>query len=258
MNLNIINELQSDSNLKMQPKYEDFDWCLNDRAKPGIGNRELAYSIRVSSVKSDEIRKFYLNKYLEDCLNTDENLKLSDLDTEFFEFDEVQKMLKIKNMIIKIEKIKSTEIKDYCMTKIDKNKDRSQTFLKLIKEIEYQPNRICTFNLNTFTSLNSTYQLHLMIYLFSSRAQLHSISNLREIFKQFSNNKSNLLDLINKMIEMNKYDSLEYILKNKDCKLYSCEYKKVKDYALSLRLFDIVRVLTNFESNDFILFENND
>lgn len=257
MNLNIINELQSDSNLKMQPKYEDFDWCLNDRAKAGIGNRELAYSIRVSSVKSDEIRKFYLNKYLEDCLNTDENLKLSDLDTDFFEFDEVQKMLKIKNMIIKIEKIKSTEIKDFCFSKIDKNKDYSQTFLKLIKEIEYQPNRVCTFNLNTFTSLNSTYQLHLMIYLFSS-VKLHSISNLREIFKHFSKNKSNLLELINKMIETNNCDSIDYILKNKDCKIISCEYKKLKDYALSLRLFDIVKVITKCESNDFILYENND
>ena len=158
-------------------------------------------------------------------------------------------------MIIKIEKIKSTEIKDYCMTKIDRNKERSQIFLKLIKEIEYQPNRVCTFNLNSFTSLNSTYQLHLLTYLFSSKAQLHSINNFKETFKHFSKNKSNLLELINKMIETNNCDNLEYILQNKDkdTKINSDEYKKLKDYALSLRLFDIMRILTKYESHDFIL-----
>jgi hypothetical protein len=254
MNLNIIKELQSQSDLKMEYKYEEFDWCLNDRGKAGIGNRELAYSIRVSSVKSDEIRKFYLNKYLIDSLKTDEDLKLSDFDIDSFEVDEIKKILKIKEMIINIENIKSKEIVNFCLSKIDKkNKETSIILLKIIKNIINDPNRVYILNFNSFATLNPVYQLNIMIYTFSSSLKLYSINNLKEIFKQFSSNKPNLLELINKMIEINNYDNLDYILTNKESKLNSIEYEKLKNYALRLRLFEIVRIIIKFESHDFIL-----
>jgi hypothetical protein len=257
MNLNIINELQSQSDLKMEYKYEEFDWCLNDRGKAGIGNRELAYSIRISSVKSSEIRKYYLNKYLIDSLKTDEDLKLSDFDIDSFEVDEIKKTLQIKDMIISIENIKSKEIVNFCLSKIDtKNKQTSTIFLKIIKNIINDPNRVYTLNFNSFSSLHPTYQLHIIIYTFSSSLKLYSINNLKEIFKQFSTNKSNLLELINKMIETNNCDNLDYILQNKEYNLSSSEYKKLKEYALSLRLFDIMRILTKNESHDFILYDD--
>ena len=136
------------------------------------------------------------------------------------------------------------------------SKQKCKNFLKLIKEIEHSNNRICTFDYSVFSFLHESYQLHLMIYLFSSVKQLHRIQNLNEIFKHFSNNKTNLLELINKMIETNNYDSLNYILQNKESELDLTVYKKLKDYTLSLRLFDIMKLLTRYESNDFILYKN--
>ena len=136
------------------------------------------------------------------------------------------------------------------------SKQKCKNFLKLIKEIEHSNNRICTFDYSVFTFLHESYQLHLMIYLFSSVKELHRIQNLNEIFKHFSNNKTNLLELINKMIETNNYDSLNYILQNKESELDLTVYKKLKDYTLSLRLFDIMKLLTRYESNDFILYKN--
>ena len=136
------------------------------------------------------------------------------------------------------------------------SKQKCKNFLKLIKEIEHSNNRICTFDYSVFSFLHESYQLHLMIYLFSSVKELHRIQNLNEIFKHFSNNKTNLLELINKMIETNNYDSLNYILQNKESELDLTVYKKLKDYTLSLRLFDIMKLLTRYESNDFILYKN--
>jgi hypothetical protein len=140
----------------------------------------------------------------------------------------------------------------------ESDKERSQIFLKLIKEIEHNHNRVCTINFNSFSTLHPTYQLHIMLYTFSSSVKLFCINNFKEIFKQFSNKKSNLLNLINNMIETNNCDNLDYILQNKDkeSKINSDEYKKLKEYALSLRLFDIMRILTKYDSHDFILYDD--
>jgi hypothetical protein len=58
------------------------------------------------------------------------------------------------------------------------------------------------------------------------------------------------------MIEINNYDNLDYILTNKESKLNSIEYEKLKNYALTLRLFEIVRIIIKFESHDFILYDD--
>ena len=261
----IYKNLQTIPELKLEDKFMNFEWYSNNQYMYGIiiGKNKL----KISSIKSDEIRKYYINKYITECLTYDEKIKLDDLNTNNLNTNDLKinkekQTVLINNFTMNIKNIKSNEIRNYLISNINFNeKETTQYLFNLIvhphnKPQEYEMYIQVNFDTNMFNSLQNKNQLYLLKYIFSIPHLINKIKNFLEIFTIFSKNKNNLLELINIVIKMNDQTNLDYILRNKTIKLNEEDYKPLHDIVLNLRLFDMIKVLTKYEARDYIL--NND
>jgi len=160
---------------------------------------------------------------------------------------------------INIKNISSQEIKNFLISNINFNeKEKTQYLLSLItpppnKPLEYEMYIQVKFDTDMFNSIGDKNKLYLMKYIFSTEHLINKITNFLEIFLIFSNNKNNLIELINSIITINDHGRLEYILQRKSIKLDDKDYNNLQDIALNLRLFDINRILMRNQSLDYIL-----
>jgi TolB-like protein len=81
-------------------------------------NEEMTYkdtAIDIVNIKSEEIKKYFIDNWLDMCFNVIDYFKLSDFDTTKFIFDKENKTFTYNNFIINISSIRSQEIKEYCI-----------------------------------------------------------------------------------------------------------------------------------------------
>ena len=255
MDQRVYKDLQTIPELKLEHKFMNFEWYSNNQQTYGISSGK--YNIKVSSIKSDEIRKYYVNKYISECLTHDENLKLDDIND--YKINREKQSILINDYTIYIKYIKSSEIKNYLISNLNFNeKETTQYLLNLItpppnKPQEYEMYILVNFDINMFNSIENKNQLYLLKYIFSQPYLINKISNFLDIFKIFTKNKNNLIELINTIIKMNDVGHLDYILNNKSIKLNEEDYKALEDFTINLRLFDIIRTLTKYETKEYIL-----
>lgn len=133
----LCNELQNNSKLELTDEYKNFLW-----GGAGISINDINIVIRISSIKSDEIRKYYINKYLQYIFH-DCNLKLSDVNLTLFKIDKQNQTLTYNDVTVNIRYIRSDEIRIYCMKQIPecfltlysfKLSDFDTTLLKIDKQ----------------------------------------------------------------------------------------------------------------------------
>jgi hypothetical protein len=259
----IIYELQTVSEIKLERRYMNLEWCnkfdhnMNNSGIgfPGYNNKKFV--IKVSDIKSNEIRKYYINKYFIECILSDENLKLSDIDTTKLNINKEKQALILNGKLIKFNDISSKEILDYCLSIINfNNKDNCRFLLNSLKLL-YERQKM-KLNISMFKSISSQNQLYILQYIFSVTPYSHHfITNLSSLISIFSTNKDQLLELINKVILMKQVDSLNFILENKEIEINSNDYIILQKVATHHNLFDIMQILVKFESIDHILFDNN-
>ena len=259
MDQRVYKDLQTIPELKLEHKFMNFEWYSNSNYLT-YGILCNKNSLKVSSIKSDEIRKYYVNKYISECLTHDENLKLDDIDDiDNYKINREKQSILINDYTIDIKYIKSFDIQNYLISKINFNeKEKTQYLLNLItpppnKPQEYEMYILVNFDINMFNSIENKNQLYLLKYIFSQPYLINKISNFLDIFKMFTKNKNNLIELINTIIKMNDVGHLDYILNNKSIKLNEEDYKALEDFTLNLRLFDIIRTLTKYETKEYIL-----
>lgn len=259
----VLYELQTVEEIKLERRYMNLEWCNNydhNMNNSGIGFQKYnnkKFIIKVSSIKSDEIRKYYINKYFIECILSDENLKLSDIDTNIFKINKEKHAITINNKIINFNDIISKDILDYCLSNIKFDKKNTCRFLLNSLKPLYENQKV-KLNINMFNSISPKNQLYILQYIFSITPYAHRfINNLNNSISILSKNKEYLLELIKKVILMKQNDNLNYILENKETPINTDEYTMLQKFASQYNFFDINQILVKFESIDYILFENN-
>jgi hypothetical protein len=268
--MNINEELQNNPELKLEDKFMNFEWFCNNRYTYGINTGKSDPKIRksyqengksyvkISSIKSNEIRKYYVNKYIFECLKYDEHLKLKDIND--YKINKDNHLIIINDKIVDIKYIKSIEILYDFISQMNFNeKEKTKYLLKLISPPQNRPKEYemyieVIFNIDMFNSLENKNKLYLVKYIFSTwTISINKISNLLDVFKNFSKNKYNLFDLINDAIKSNDMTQIEYIFCNKLINFNEEDYEKLQELAIKLQLFDIVKILIKYQSLDYIL-----
>jgi hypothetical protein len=244
----------------------NLEWQNNlDRGlnNSGIGFPRYDYKnrfiIKVSDIKSDEIRKYYTNKYFVECILSDENIKIDDIDKNKLKINKEKQILIINDKNIKFNDIISKEILDYCLFSINFNKNNICKFiLSSLKSLcELPIHQKITVNIIMFKSISPENQLYILQYIFSVTPYSHHfINNLDILIDIFSKDKEKLLELIKKVILMKQVDNLNFILKNKEIIINTDEYIMLQKYASQYNLYDIIQILVKYESIDYILFNN--
>jgi hypothetical protein len=141
---NIHTELTTNSKFKFILDLRNLEW--NYDTNSGIvyqkhifrGRLLKKLSLEISQIKSDEIRKYYVNKYFAECLMNDSKIKLSDLDIDKIEINKEKKTIMLNNVSVYIGNICSSKIKKYYTKEMD-NKEIERLKLEIInkdKEIE--------------------------------------------------------------------------------------------------------------------------
>jgi len=71
--MDLVHALQTIPELKLEYQFMNFEWFYYDITRYGIKNGKN--SLRITDIKSDEIRKYYIKKYLKECLTHHCDLK---------------------------------------------------------------------------------------------------------------------------------------------------------------------------------------
>lgn len=257
--MSILPEYLQNSNLKLS----DVD---TDSFEINTKNKTLTYrdnTIDIMKIQSSEIRNYCIKQVPEcflTCFEIGNKFKLSDFDKDLFKINKENETVTYKNININIKNILSEEIKTFLISNMNFNeKEKTQYLLNLImpplnRPPEYEMHIQVKFDIDMFNSLENKNKLYFIKYIFSTwNTSSNKIKNLLEIITNLSKNKNNLLHLINNIIKTNDITQIEYILQNKSIKLNEEDYDKLQEFALSLRLFDIVKILIKFQTIDSIL-----
>lgn len=176
--MDIYTQLYTNPNLQLTDEYKNyFFWSDIGITKKVNINRRLREitPIHISSIKSDEIRKYFITKYFRQCLSCDANLKSSDFDTDKFEFDKENQTFIYNCELITINHIKSIEIKNYCNNKLLEkylNEDTKLTDFDINKCILNKEDKTITIDNNTIN----------IIYIKSEEIKRYFIMQIPEHF----------------------------------------------------------------------------
>jgi hypothetical protein len=177
--MELVQELSINSDLQLTCEYDYFYWHISNigiTKKINRDRRSIEITpILISSIKSDEIRKYFITKYFSQCLYNDPNLKLYDFDTDKFEFNKENQTFIYNSELMGINHIKSIEIKNYC-----NNKLLEKHLNKYTKLTEFDINK-CIFNKEdkTITIDNITINI---IYIESEEIKRYFIMQIPECF----------------------------------------------------------------------------
>lgn len=277
----LIQKMKKDYDLNLTEKELSY-FKLNEakgKLKSIFNIREFNDTISINDIKSLEIREYYIKKYPVYFLNKPLGyiLELKDVDTKLFEIKKViideklneirfESILKIKNTYIEIpiSEISSQSIRNYCINQIISNNDTDKIkCAQIITTMYYDEDDFSLkFRHSIFKSLSDpSKKVYILKYIFSKYKKLNDIAFEEENelvpeeypFDIFINYPTYLIDLIKQSIQTNNIDHLIYLLKYKTIKLKNNEYKKLQDYAIDLRLFELVNILIEYESLEYML-----
>jgi hypothetical protein len=285
----IYTELTTNPNFYFRLEFQNIEWN-------GITNTGIVYhkniskgrifdssNLQISSIASDEIRKFYINKYFSNCLIYDGNIKLSDIDIDKIEFNKENKTITQNNVTVDIKNINSKEIKKFYFSKLLENSKQLdikdiQTLVRQVHDsIKYDNIRgVHAIDEKQFNSLSEYHKLCILkkhfvrdykvLCMENNRSSIHRLKIFKNkdfLYNVFKQHPNILIELLEQQIICNQYLTFSYLLQeNKRNIIFKKDtYKKLLEISLKYNknvMFDEYnRIIMQYEAED-MLFNNDD